>query len=104
VRVGRITDVRNGRPVSDDGARPDVATVVWCTGSTPDHSCLDLPVFAADGAPLHKCGVTPETGLYFPGLQFQYALASSTLQGLGRDERHIARHLLRCRTAAPVPA
>jgi len=103
VRIGRITDVRNGRPASDDGAQPDVATVVWCTGSRPDHSFLELPVFAADGAPLHKRGVTPETGLYFLGLQFQYALASSTLQGLDRDARHIVRHLLRCRTAAPVP-
>jgi putative flavoprotein involved in K+ transport len=104
VRIGRITDVRDGRPVSDDGARPDVATVVWCTGSTPDHSFLDLPVFAADGAPLHTRGVAAETGLYFLGLQFQYALASSTLQGLDRDARHVVRHLLRCRTAATVPA
>jgi putative flavoprotein involved in K+ transport len=81
-----------------------VATVVWCTGSTPDHSFLDLPVFAADGAPLHTRGVAAETGLYFLGLQFQYALASSTLQGLDRDARHVVRHLLRCRTAATVPA
>jgi len=103
VRIGRITDVRDGHPVADDGARPDVATVVWCTGSTPDHSFLDLPVFASDGTPLHQRGVASEPGLYFLGLQFQYALASSTLQGLDRDARHIVRHLMRCRTAAPMP-
>ena len=103
VRIRRITDVRDGRPVSDDGARPDVATVVWCTGSTADHSFLDLAVFAADGVPLHTRGVAAEAGLYFLGLQFQYALASSTLQGLDRDVRHIVGHLPRCRTATPTP-
>ena len=103
VRIGRITDVRDGHPVADDGARPDVATVVWCTGSTPDHSFLDLPVFASDGTPMHQRGVASEPGLYFLGLQFQYALASSTLQGFDRDARHIVRHLMRCRTAAPMP-
>jgi putative flavoprotein involved in K+ transport len=100
VRIGRITAVRDGRPVAADGSAPDVATVVWCTGSVPDHAFLDLPVFAPDGTPVHDRGVAAEPGLYFLGLDFQYALASSTIQGLDRDARHVVRHLLRYRGVA----
>ena len=102
VRIGRITAVRDGRPVAEDGSAPDVATVVWCTGSVPDLAFLDLPVFAPDGTPVHDRGVAAEPGLYFLGLDFQYALASSTIQGLDRDARHVVRHLLRHRQAVPA--
>ena len=102
VRIGRITRVAAGRPVADDGTAPDVATVVWCTGSTPDHSFLDLPVFAPDGTPVHDRGVAAEPGVYFLGLDFQYALASATLQGLDRDTRHVVRHLTRYRATVPA--
>jgi putative flavoprotein involved in K+ transport len=94
VRVGRVTEVRDGRPVCADGERPDVATVVWCTGSTPDHEFLDLPVLDDDGRVVHDRGVATEPGLYFMGLEFQYALASATIQGFDRDARHVVRHLL----------
>lgn len=102
VRTGRITEVRAGRPVADDGTAPHVATVVWCTGSTPDHAFLDLPVFGPDRAPVHDRGIAAEPGVYFLGLDFQYALASGTLQGLDRDARHVVRHLLRRRTPTPA--
>jgi putative flavoprotein involved in K+ transport len=98
VRLGRITGVQAGRPVADDGTVPDVATVVWSTGSTPDHSFLDLPVFAPDGTPVRDRGVAAEPGVYFLGLEFQYALASASLPGLDRDARHVVRHLRRHRT------
>jgi putative flavoprotein involved in K+ transport len=102
VRIGRIAAVRDGRPVAEDGSAPDVATVVWCTGSVPDHAFLDLPVFAPAGTPKHDRGVAAEPGLYFLGLDFQYALASSTIQGLDRDARHVVRHLLRHRQTMPA--
>lgn len=93
VRIGRITDVVDGRPVSADGIRPDVSTVLWCTGSGPDHSFLDLPVHDADGRLVHDRGVTEVPGLAFLGLDFQFALASATIQGLDRDARYLLRHL-----------
>ena len=106
IRVGRITEVRSGRPVSADGTVVDVTTVVWCTGSRPDHSFLDLPLtLADDGLPAHHRGVADETGLYLIGASFQFAAASETIQGLDRDARCVARHLRRDRTAAePSPA
>jgi putative flavoprotein involved in K+ transport len=90
-RIGRITGVVDGRPVTADGFSPDVRTVVWCTGSTADHSFLDLPVLGADGRPVHDRGVSPEPGLYFIGLEFQFAIASATIQGLDRDARYVLR-------------
>ncbi len=95
-RIGRIDAVEDGRPVSTDGIRPDVSTVVWCTGSRPDHSFLDLPLeYGDDGLPRHDRGVAEEPGLYFLGLSFQFALASETIQGLARDARWVVRQLRR---------
>jgi len=97
VRLGRIEDVRDGRPATADGqVLDDVSTVVWCTGSTPDHSWLDLPVFDADDRPRHDRGVAEgEPRLMFLGLDFQFALASSTIQGLDRDARYLVRRIRR---------
>jgi putative flavoprotein involved in K+ transport len=99
-RLGRISQVRDGRPAAEDGVALDISTVVWCTGSDPDHSFLDLPAFAADGRPLHDRGVSPEPGLYYLGLEFQFAMASATIQGLDRDARFLMRRMRR----APKPS
>jgi putative flavoprotein involved in K+ transport len=88
--------------VADDGTAPDASTVVWCTGSDPDHSFLDLPVFGPDGRLLHERGVAAEPGLYFLGLEFQYALASGTIQGLDRDARYLLRRMRHHRSRRPA--
>ena len=44
-RVARVTGVRDGLPVLEDGQVLDVANVVWCTGFHPGFSWIDLPVF-----------------------------------------------------------
>ncbi len=96
VRLGRITGVADGRPVTADGAVPAVSTIVWCTGSTPDHGWLDLPVFDAAGRPRHRRGIAAdEPGLFFLGLDLQFAIASGTIQGLDRDARYVVRELRR---------
>ncbi|MGH2671788.1 MAG: hypothetical protein ACRDHC_02310 [Actinomycetota bacterium] len=42
------------------------------------------PVFGEDGEPLHDRGVvSSEPGLYFVGLNFQYAATSETIPGSG---------------------
>ena len=96
--------------VLDPRTLPDIAAVVWCTGFRPDFAWVDLPVFGGDGQPIHDRGiVTPEPGLYFMGLPFQYAVTSDVLPGAGRDAAHIARHIVARRRSArpddvPVPA
>jgi putative flavoprotein involved in K+ transport len=93
-RVPRTVGARDGRPVLQDGRVLDVANVVWCTGFGPDFGWIDVPLFGADGYPLHYRGVVErEPGLYFIGLPFQYSLGSSTVGGVGRDAEYVARHI-----------
>jgi putative flavoprotein involved in K+ transport len=102
-RVGRIADVRDGRPVTVDGDVLDPQTVVWCTGYRPDYSWIDLPVSDASGHPIMERGVSPETGLYFIGLEFQYAAASATIQGLDQDARYLLRAMAKRGSTRQVP-
>lgn len=93
-RVPRTAGARGGLPVFDDGRVLEVANVIWCTGFVPDFAWIDLPVFAEDGGPVHDRGVVgSEPGLYFVGLVFLYALASSLVGGVGRDAEHIVKHI-----------
>ena len=93
-RVPRVTGVRDGRPTLADGTTLDPANVVWCTGFGPDLGWIDLPILGPDGQPRHERGVVrSEPGLYFVGLFFQSAGTSSLIGGVGRDARHIARHI-----------
>jgi len=93
-RVPRTTGARGGLPVLDDGRDLEVANVIWCTGFVPDFTWIDLPVFAEDGGPVHERGIVrSEPGLYFVGLFFLYAVASSLVGGVGRDAEHIAKYI-----------
>ena len=108
-RVSRIAGVRDGSPVTDDGRVLDVSNVIWCTGFSPGFSWIDLPIFGDSAQPEHERGVVAkESGLYFVGLHFQYAMTSDTINGVGRDARFVAEHLssraTSTRRAAPVPA
>jgi putative flavoprotein involved in K+ transport len=90
-RVGRIRDVVNGEPRTDDGTALRPSAIVWCTGFTRGYDWIKLPVFDDNGAPVHDRGVVSgEPGLYFLGLPFLYSMASSLVMGVTTDARHIA--------------
>jgi putative flavoprotein involved in K+ transport len=94
-RVSRMSGVRDGLPVLDDGRVLEAANVIWCTGFHPGFSWIDLPIFDArgngHGEPKHDRGVVSgEPGLYFVGLHFLYAMSSTMIHGVGRDAEHIA--------------
>jgi putative flavoprotein involved in K+ transport len=92
LRVPRVTGVRNGLPLLEDGRTAEVANVVWCTGFDAGFSWIDLPVFGPDGFPQHEAGVVAaEPGLFFVGLPFLYAFSSEMIHGVGRDAERIAR-------------
>ena len=96
VLTGRIVDVRDGLPMTESSEQLNPSTVLWCTGSRPDYQWIELPVIGADGHPLHRRGVVESVpGLYFLGLEFQFALASGTIQGVPRDARYLARQIAR---------
>jgi putative flavoprotein involved in K+ transport len=87
-RVSRVSGVREGHPMLDDGQALDVTNVIWCTGFTNGFSWIDLPIFGTDGEPEYDRGLVPRVpGLYFVGLQFLYSMTSETVGGVGRDAR-----------------
>jgi len=94
-RVARMTGVRDGVPMLDDGTVLQVENVVWCTGFHAGMSWLDLPVMDADGEPIHERGlVAAHPGLYFVGLHFLYALSSTMIHGVARDAERIVRAIV----------
>lgn len=93
-QVPRTVGVKDGLPEFADGRVQDVASVIWCTGFHYGFSWIDLPVFGDGGAPIHERGVVlTQPGLYFMGLEFQYAATSDVLPGVGRDAGYIAKHI-----------
>jgi putative flavoprotein involved in K+ transport len=101
--VPRTAGVCDGMPVLEGGQILDVANVIWCTGFVPDFRWISLPILNEDGDPVHNRGVSDsEPGLYFIGTYFQYALASALIGGVGRDAKHVARHIAARRPTGPV--
>ncbi len=94
-RVARVSGVRDGKPVLEDGRVLDVANVIWCTGFRGGFSWIDLPIFDGEDKPRHERGVVvDQPGLYFCGLDFLYAVGSETLPGMPRDARYVVEHLV----------
>jgi putative flavoprotein involved in K+ transport len=92
--VPRTTGVSAGRPVLEDGRLLEVANVIWCTGFRPEFGWIGLDILDDDGLPVHRRGVVPDQpGLYFVGLQFQYAATSDVLPGVGRDADYVAAQI-----------
>jgi putative flavoprotein involved in K+ transport len=103
VRGPRVTGVKHGRPVLEDGRVMDVANVVWSTGFDPGFSWIDLPIFDADGTLRHTGGVAGDMpGLYFVGLHLLYAFSSEMVHGVGRDARRIAKIVASRSASAPA--
>jgi putative flavoprotein involved in K+ transport len=93
-QVPRTVGVKDGYPELADGRVLTVSNVIWSTGFRYDFGWIDLPVFGADGEPMHRRGIVDsEPGLYFMGLLFQYAVTSNVLPGMGRDAEYVARHI-----------
>lgn len=93
-RVPRVEDVVDGKPQLADGRGLEVASVVWATGFKPNFGWIEVPIFGADGYPIHYRGVVNKApGLYFLGLPFQYTITSAVIGGVGKDARNIADHL-----------
>ncbi|MDQ1512368.1 MAG: putative flavoprotein involved in transport [Microbacteriaceae bacterium] len=105
-RVERIAAVRNGLPVTSDGEELTPAAIVWCTGSRPELSWLEVDgALDEDGEPIQTEGVADHVpGLAYLGLDFQYSAASATIQGMTRDARTVVDRLLRNPVAVPVAA
>jgi putative flavoprotein involved in K+ transport len=102
-RLDRVTGVVDGKPALADGTVLDVSNIVWATGFRHDYSWLRLPVFDEHGWPIEYRGVVAnQPGLFFCGLFFQFAFASSMIPGVGRDAEFLAQQIARRRIAVPA--
>jgi putative flavoprotein involved in K+ transport len=91
--VARTAGVQDGKPVLEDGQILDIANVIWCTGFHSGFSWIDLPVHG-ELEPLQDRGVARDVpGLYFVGQEFQYAMSSEMIHGVGRDAQYIAERV-----------
>ena len=88
-------EIRDGRPLLDDGRILDVRNVVWCTGFRRDFSWIDVPFeIDDDGYPVQYRGVVESApGLYFVGLLFLHSFTSMLIYGTGRDAGRVAEHI-----------
>ena len=102
-RVPRVVGVHGGHSLLADQRVLEVANVIWCTGSGPDFSWVDLPIFDDDERePMHHRGiVASQPGLYFVGLAFLYAMSSGFLPGVDRDAEHVVQAILAGAGRAP---
>ncbi|MCI0712630.1 MAG: NAD(P)-binding domain-containing protein, partial [Chloroflexi bacterium] len=101
-RVPRVTTVRDGLPVLEDGRVLEVANIIWSTGFNHGFaSWIDLPIFGDQNEPLHNRGIVESVpGLYFVGLNFLYAISSAQIHGVGRDAKRIADNIAARSTAS----
>ena len=95
-RTARISGVRDGLPLLDDGTTLDVGTVVWCTGFDHGLGWIDLPVIGEDGEPRHKSGIaSDEPGLYYVGQHFLHSASSTMIRGVSRDAARVVKTIAR---------
>ncbi len=77
-----------------DLAATPLGSIVWAIGFATNFSWLSLPVFDSRGMPRHERGVTPEPGLYFLGLPWQYTWGSGRFCGVGRDAEYLGQKII----------
>lgn len=93
-RVGRVVGVERGLLRVEGGELLEPRSVIWATGFQAEFSWLELPVLDEHGEPQHDAGVALNApGLYFVGLEFQFAMSSSMLQGVARDAARVVEIL-----------
>lgn len=71
-----------------------INSVVWATGFARSYPWLHVPVVGADGEIRQRRGITPAPGLYVLGLRFQHFRNSNFIDGVGRDARYVAAHIV----------
>ena len=91
--TARVTDVRDGLPVLEDGTSVAAENVLWCTGFRQSFDWIAPAVLDDDGWPVETRGVTASPGLYFNGLSFQRAFSSMLIDGAGRDAAYVVKQI-----------
>jgi putative flavoprotein involved in K+ transport len=99
---GRAVEAAGSTVGFSDRTEVDVRTVIWATGFRLDHSWVDVPVFDAQGAVMHKRGVTASSGLYFIGLPWQHTRGSALLGFVKDDAEYLAQQIAAAASREPT--
>jgi putative flavoprotein involved in K+ transport len=70
-----------------------VGAIIWATGFKGDFRWLHLPVFDANGQPIHKRGISPLRGVYFLGFPWLNSRKSGIIYGIAEDSGYIAAEI-----------
>jgi putative flavoprotein involved in K+ transport len=89
----RALDAAGSTVTFGDDTKLDVRTVIWATGFRLDHSWIEVPVFDARGAVVHRRGVTESSGFYFIGLPWQHTRGSALLGFVKEDAEYLAEQI-----------
>ena len=100
VRLPRITGVDKGLPMTADGSRHEVGTVVRATGMRPNPPPVAPSITDADGRIRQTWGETEAPGVYMLGLRWMQRMGSGLLFGVAEDGEHLAALVERRLTAA----
>ncbi len=86
----------NGNEVSFyDQTKEVYDAVIWATGFTPNYDWIEIEgAIASNGHPIHERGISPEQGLYYIGLPWQYQRGSALICGVGRDAEYLAEFIV----------
>jgi putative flavoprotein involved in K+ transport len=82
-----------------DAAALGITNIIWCIGFRTDYRWVELPVFDAQGHPLHRRGVTDVPGLYFIGLPWLNTWGSGRFSAVGSDAHFIVGKIDEARSA-----
>jgi putative flavoprotein involved in K+ transport len=92
--VGRLVGAEGRRCAFAGGEAAEVGTVVWATGYRDDGAWVAISeVKGADGAFIHRRGLSPVPGLYFIGRSWQWTRGSALLHGVGNDASYVAARI-----------
>lgn len=95
IRVPRVTEAHDGKPVLEDGQILDSDVIIWATGFSHDYRWIELPIFDKHGMPRHYRGVVEdEPGIYFIGLPSMYRGKSPLVCGVSDDAKYIVDKLV----------
>lgn len=77
-----------------DLKKENIACVIWATGFEYEFDWIKISkIFAQDGEPVHKRGVTPVKGLFFLGLPWLHKYKSFFIYGVGEDARYLSEQI-----------
>jgi putative flavoprotein involved in K+ transport len=102
--VGRVVGVERGKPVTADGQRLDVSSVVWATGLRPGLPPVEPSILDSDGRPAQVQGETTVPGVYVLGLRWMHRLGSGLFYGVAEDAEHVAALIERRLSPGALPA